>query len=431
MSVLEIPVDNDQKPKRKTIPKGLEERLGKKKQQQGKNITERLAAAEERRKDRLADVKQKAIETRAVLMQSLSQANNNSEKTTNMSPTPTTQNPTQLREGDTTFVSSATPEFWNMTHAVAIHQWTEQLRKHSMESVLIPLNKTATTVLSGGDSDTTSSDAKSHLSKLEADLDDAIKSFGNEAFVKLSSRSGKDDAILQCSPQSAEYLKTLLDNADIASISSSDLIANQEAVAVMKTVSHSLVMKSGKQVLTHFSGSSRIATDLRKSLLYPTNNMHVIVRRFSQDIKPSNEWRCFIRDGRLTAVSQYHHHCFFEEHPVNVKSFIEEFVGKIIPLLPVVSCVADVCCDVSEGTAQLIEINPFHYTTEGCLYDWVDPGDLSILTASSGVVSFRRRTVPSHAAASKHVSRSYQTVIDAWRYERSLELIPSPPRGGS
>eukprot|EP01059_Diplonema_ambulator_P027992 TRINITY_DN4668_c0_g1_i1.p1 TRINITY_DN4668_c0_g1~~TRINITY_DN4668_c0_g1_i1.p1 ORF type:complete len:430 (+),score=86.61 TRINITY_DN4668_c0_g1_i1:102-1391(+) len=424
---VEVPVECERKGKGK-IPKGLEERLSRKKKA-GVGVEEKLAAAEERRNERLDFVKKRAVETRAMLMMVMEGEGEEGGGVQQHQAQPSAQVST-LKDDEAVFVSSATPEFWNMTHAVSIQKWPQALQNMSLESLFLPLSPSLVKFLSGTTTQPTPED-KTDLTELEALLDTCIASLGGEAFVKLSSRSGKDDAILQCSPDCGEFLKNEMEAAGVAELEDENLIANVEAVSVLKTVSEGLVMRSGEQVLGHFVGSSRIATDLKKSLVYEGDRMEVIVRRFSREIQPRNEWRCFVRGGKLTAISQYHHHCFFEDHPVNLQGFIEDFVNtSIIPHLPVPSAVVDVCCDPTTNTRLLIELNPFHYTTEGCLYDWMSPTDLAILTSPAGPVSFRRRTHPSRQAAAKHVSRSYRTVIDAWRYEKSLSLLPSPSKKG-
>eukprot|EP01061_Rhynchopus_euleeides_P009999 TRINITY_DN19323_c0_g1_i1.p1 TRINITY_DN19323_c0_g1~~TRINITY_DN19323_c0_g1_i1.p1 ORF type:complete len:291 (+),score=95.06 TRINITY_DN19323_c0_g1_i1:62-874(+) len=225
--------------------------------------------------------------------------------------------------------------------------------------------------------------------------------------------------------------------------------ANTEAVCVLEAASNAMVQTSGLSVLKQFAGSSRVSRDLKKALLPssdPDVGMQLMVRRFDRRVTPESEWRCFVHRGKLTAVSQYHHHCYFENHPRDALARIEAFVVSLIPHFPLSSCVADVA--LTADGCVLIELNPFHHTTEACLFDWCS-SDVQVLVHGESVpeglpgpptasrVAFRRRTCPLPAKdIRKHISRDYALALDMFWHEATTGVVvPSPskrsPEAGS
>ena len=143
----------------------------------------------------------------------------------------------------------------------------------------------------------------------------------------------------------------------------------------------------------------------------PSWDLHLVVRRF-MPLPPSSEFRCFVHQRRLTAISQYFARCFFEElqaQRAELQSRLERFVGERIGEIKLDSYIMDVAVlpagyqhswphreqdtfndrdNVHAATRELIiELNPFARTTGGCLFDWEVDG--SILRAAEGPVEMR------------------------------------------
>ncbi len=88
----------------------------------------------------------------------------------------------------------------------------------------------------------------------------------------------------------------------------------------------------------------------------------------------SAEFRGFVVNGTLTALSQYFAPCFFNEiqgREKEIREKCEGLLSQIQHLIP-----KKVVCDfaVLENTVMVIEINPFNdYTgcgTSACMFDW-------------------------------------------------------------
>jgi hypothetical protein len=80
------------------------------------------------------------------------------------------------------------------------------------------------------------------------------------------------------------------------------------------------------------------------------------------DIPQQDEWRCFVRGGKLIAVSQYYHHLRFNDFAPN-KDDIIAFASQYLPHLPMENIVMDIV--YGQG---LLELNPWG-KSDPCLFN--------------------------------------------------------------
>jgi len=175
------------------------------------------------------------------------------------------------------------------------------------------------------------------LSNLATRLDLAIDStfIGGKAFIRLGSRSPKDS---------------------------------------YKGHTKKFCVTSGVQAIELLIDSQRIVEDL---LAYHLMNLNaaIYVRRWV-DIAPWREWRCFVKQGKLIAVSQYHYHDIYPQlsdevtNPATIiQGWFENTWYKLHrPMVPY-NVVVDVALD-SLGNVTVIEINPYCNWTDPCLLSW-------------------------------------------------------------
>ena len=144
--------------------------------------------------------------------------------------------------------------------------WPQDLKDLSFRTELIELTQADQEIL-WNMFDTHRDDEA--LAKLAERIDIAIKAFDPQGcFVKLSSRSPKD------------YYYPGVPR-----------------------------LKTGKEVTDALLGSMRILDDLTE-YKYADTPCYLLLREF-HSIPPEQEFRCFIRDGRIAGVSQYEYREFF------------------------------------------------------------------------------------------------------------------------
>jgi len=75
-----------------------------------------------------------------------------------------------------------------------------------------------------------------------------------------------------------------------------------------------MAVKNGEEALALLLHSSRVNTDISRTLDHSEHGfkMYLLLRKFCP-IEPSMEFRGFVYNNKLTAVSQYYDSCFFQE----------------------------------------------------------------------------------------------------------------------
>ncbi|MBX3668460.1 MAG: hypothetical protein KF778_08670 [Rhodocyclaceae bacterium] len=177
------------------------------------------------------------------------------------------------------------------------------------------------------------------LSCLTGRLDTLLRQLGgNRAFIRLGSRSPKD--------------------TPLAVLGGLEVRSGAEALAVL------------------CAGSARLAFDLRVALQADLP-VWVFLREWV-DISWPDEWRGFLRRGRLVAACPYHY-----RHPLPPSASIEAIQRNLIRMgaavaaarrgSPEADLVFDVWLPAGDGhAAKLIEINPWGEPTDAGLFSWAD-----------------------------------------------------------
>jgi len=144
-----------------------------------------------------------------------------------------------------------------------------------------------------------------------------------------------------------------------------------------------LMMEDAKQALQMFSISERIMQDMKLALEHPERFEkfeHFVVRKWV-DLDPSMEFRGFVFDNKLNALSQYNHLAFFQ-HVVDeasdiVASINEFFYNIVLTRLKdkFQKYIVDFALVPSTNPTEkykiwVIELNPFLPTTDGALFSW-------------------------------------------------------------
>jgi hypothetical protein len=134
-------------------------------------------------------------------------------------------------------------------------------------------------------------------------------------------------------------------------------------------------------------------------------NNNIIIREWNSLLDPSMEFRCFVYQSNLTAISQYNHYCKFY-HLQNdliiqqIKfTIINYWERKIKPLLdPFKEKYSNYIIDLgliedklsNELECIVIELNPFATSTGASLFHW--SGDINQLTGQLNDIEIRVRS---------------------------------------
>ncbi|KAH3744107.1 hypothetical protein Pelo_14490 [Pelomyxa schiedti] len=223
---------------------------------------------------------------------------------------------------------------------------------------------------------------------LKSRIGAAVAKWPDGAFIRLSTRSPKD-AVLNSPALSTCMQKELRD------VPPGD--ENNDLVAFYRAVVWSMRLTNADQAWSLLVNSTRVHEDLVRWIpFYAESPMYIIIRKWHY-IEPSNEFRCFVAHGRVTALSQYIDCCYFSDlAPQAVRDSVvrrvcEFFDTNLRPVLPFDHCVLDMCVKLTDAPklersppadVTLIEINPFYVKTGPALFNWV--ADKPILTGVTG-----------------------------------------------
>lgn len=241
-------------------------------------------------------------------------------------------------------ISPSDKVYWKVVKPTYIENWNKELLKYSLKTEIIPISlNEVDCILSieagkyrGFNRNNIHDDFKPLLSKIEQ----ALVKFPEGAFFRMGSRSPKDMFV------GGKQQKAITDAFNVLEL-----------------------MLSSMRLFEDLSLADRLQYE-------PS-----IILREWMDIEKWTEFRCFIKDGEIVAISQYFYH---EEFP-QIKENLKNIEGKVIDLYNNIKeylpryTVMDVVFKNQETI--LLEINP--YNTEGkqytdpCLFHWneIEQGD--------------------------------------------------------
>lgn len=251
-------------------------------------------------------------------------------------------------------------------------------------------------------------------------IDEAIAAVGSDrVFVRLSSRSPKD-VPLRDRALMARLIREYVDAHRPAGEGHgrpSDALLFQ---AVVASCSRACLVRTADEAVAMLVRSERVFQDLTARLLHEEAFRMCVVVRAWADLEPEMEFRVFVYNARLTAITQYYRACYVAsigERAAEIEARVSEFVReRVIPAvasLGLPSYVVDVV--LGPDGAHVVELNHFHSTTSPGLFDWVADADA---LRDGERVHFRcLRAAPANALAELHVP--LRVIVD--------ELYPPPP----
>eukprot|EP00727_Mastigamoeba_balamuthi_P007940 m51a1_g3767 hypothetical protein (545) ;mRNA; f:127392-129172 len=258
-----------------------------------------------------------------------------------------------------------------------IERWYECLRRWTYETAFVEVSQEqAREILSRKPASTFPS-----LRELARRVEAAIRVVGGHAFVRLSSRSPKDAAFT--SPEMKTLLSAHLERMQRSVSCSAVETQNMEFAAFFQARAEASMVSNGRKALQLLRHSERVREDLSRSLRHADAvpwTVVAAVRRWDS-IPVWSEFRGFVRDRSLVAISQYNFAVCFEREVVarseGIRKTIVEFFERsgVKEALPLADCVADfvVPDDLDPSGVRLLEINPWATTTSPCLFTWL-PG---------------------------------------------------------
>jgi len=200
----------------------------------------------------------------------------------------------------------------------------------------------------------------------KSSLTNKIKAFmppDRTFFCRFSTRSPKDGVSVSAEDKALDITSRLKKKLQLLSVTNADQVIN---------------------LITH---SQRVFSDIRFYFQYrvagsSSGKLYLILRDFIPDLPVDHEFRCYVYNRKLTAISQYQCYCVFpslmdEKHVLQCRSSIVNYIEKIKHIFPMDSFVIDIVV-LPDYTCQVIELNPFgiDMASGSALYSWIKDYDL-------------------------------------------------------
>lgn len=236
-----------------------------------------------------------------------------------------------FRNGAKTYIENWHSLLFNESMATAMFQLTNEEMNSLIEVNLHTIEETEKVP---------SEKAISVVRQLEDKLTGYIQRFPRGAFVKLGSRSPKDS-----------------------------WFGHKEGFCC----------HDGHKAIKLFNDSERINDDLLAARHY-RYLPHVVVREWIE-MPAWAEFRGFIKDRKLVGLSQYNYldrkaYPEIIENADSIQWAIQRKAERIADILPIPDIVADflykvrICGNERLNEVVLIELNPFDFWTDPCLFNW-------------------------------------------------------------
>ena len=240
-----------------------------------------------------------------------------------------------------------------------LHEYCQDIESHTFATTFVPVDvATAEAWRIYNRGGALSADEQQRMTTLKAEVERHIREVmtsgaSHGAFVRLSTRSPKD--ALENSPalrkRATDLLRERLRRANLDRLTG-DSLANAKLVAVQEVTSELLSVRSADEAFELLGMSSRCVSDLVRMLTHrddlPTWDLHLIVRRFVP-LPPESEFRCFVHERALTAISQYFALSYFPQLPAMREALLQRiatFVTARIPEIKLDSYIIDVAVAV-------------------------------------------------------------------------------------
>jgi hypothetical protein len=288
-------------------------------------------------------------------------------------------------------------EFLAYRRIFEIDQYFKYIEKHTFRTKFVELT------FEEGKAMRTMDDSQGHVTNIKRKLDEAISEFlPNGAFVRLSTRSPKD-AVDKCEPEKlvqeiAKHMKAEMVKRNVQD--PEEFEVNTKLICLRRAFFDRMRVFNSADVFKLLAVSYRTTGDLIRAVenvdVSPWN-LKFVVREFVQ-MPIETEFRGFVNNGNLNALSQYYDDTYFSSiDPVEMPKHVQEFFkkevqeGKMFEVddlkeEPLQAYIMDFVI-MPDNQVKIVELNPFSVQTGSCRFHWVQDKEI----IENGPFEFRYR----------------------------------------
>lgn len=267
-----------------------------------------------------------------------------------------------------------------------IDAWYPALQRWTFRSVFLPLQRSEMRALIRGyrarflhkPQALISSDDARVLTLLEQRIGSVIqRDFNGNAFFRLCGRSAKDGEPHDRERVRKEYaaaLDAVTSESKSEAPSDSDRMRAVGRVALLKVT-------SGADVLSLMLSSERVYSDMLDWAWYGEPEQ-ICLRAWEPELTLENEFRAYICDGKLCAISQYDHYCHYPGLATmrgEIERQIRALWAEMHPHVGVASYGIDFGWLPHSQRLVMVELSPFLRCTGAHCFRWSNAKDVDVL----------------------------------------------------
>ena len=211
---------------------------------------------------------------------------------------------------------------------------------------------------------------KNILINLEKKIDKYFENFPDlkeGALFRCTGRSGKDGDVYDNSKIYNEYLSRIKKLTDTPY----DQIKDQNLKYTCVPLYNNMKVTNGKELMSVLLTSERLHHDIKDWIIHGGREQ-IILRKWDDRLRPQDEFRVFVKNGKICAACQYDRYGKYDELIKNkdiIEKKIHEFFDKKLkPLMKIKDYAVDL--GYINNEIILIEFSPLIRCTSARLFRW-------------------------------------------------------------
>lgn len=227
------------------------------------------------------------------------------------------------------------------------------------------------------------------LINLEKKIDkyfEAYPDLKEGALFRCTGRSGKDGEVYDIKKLYNEYLSRL---KNVSNLPYEEIKDNNLKYTCIPLYNN-MKVTNGKELLNVLLSSERLHLDMKDWIIHGGREQ-IVLRKWDDRLRPQDEFRVFIKDGKVRASCQYDRYGKYDELIKN-KDIIEKkindyFYNKLAPLMKIKDYAVDF--GYINNEIYLIEFSPLIRCTSARLFRW--DANYKEMTEGEGKLTIREK----------------------------------------
>ncbi|PJD95105.1 MAG: hypothetical protein CK426_07295 [Legionella sp.] len=264
-------------------------------------------------------------------------------------------------------------------HAYDFEQWYKKLEPYTFTSRIIAIDKETAIAFTHyyrevmiGHANTLTRQDRLIIAEMENTLASILEEdfHGKEVFIRMSNRSPKDGiAIRDLNTAGFQAYQDIVQK---------NTSLNEQLIGLTDLQMKNLNCRTTQEIFNLILTSERVYTDLLEAIRCSASeedqwSTAIILREWEAELRQEHEFRLFVYQNKVTAISQYNTYCHYPSYndtelQKKIVKRLKNFAEELSPLIKLDNYILDLA--LIGDRVIVIELNPFHPSTGACLFSW-------------------------------------------------------------